>query len=174
MPRSPTGEAACHKELFESVSKIPGVKWGRLPKEMLRLGKSEDAGERFVHAKIYRFFNQNPKREIYFIGSANLTSPAHQNGGNVETGLLIDRIPPRRPDFWLLLDESIPGEFQVPAEDDEPAVPSGSRLRIRYLWDQRRALAFGMQRENLRRLQFSHEALKSGRYRNSPHASGPI
>jgi hypothetical protein len=134
LPRSASGEALCRPELYEAVRALPGVRWGRLPKDILRLRRSDDAGERFVHAKVYRFFTQNPKREICFVGSANLTSPGHQTGGNVETGFLVDRRPPQRPDFWLSVDERRPVEFQVRTEDEGAAASGGTRLNLRYHW----------------------------------------
>ena len=139
LPRSAAGEALVRQELFESVRDLPGVQWGRLPKDLIRLGRSDEAGERFVHAKVYRFFTQNPNREICFVGSANLTSPAHRTGGNVETGFLVDMVPPRRPDFWLTPDQCKPSEFLVRKEDEASAASGGTRLNLRYHWDQSRA-----------------------------------
>lgn len=142
LPRSPSGDALCRRELYESVHAIPGVQWGRLPEKLLRLGSGKDAGERFVHAKLYRFFTQSPKREICFVGSPNLTSSAHQSGGNVETGFLVDMIPPRRPNFWMLPDHRKPGEYQVRSEDEAAAASGGTRLNLRYHWDKERAELF--------------------------------
>lgn len=142
LPRSADGEGLCRSELYEAVRALPGARWGRLPKEILRLGRSDDAGERFVHAKVYRFFTQSPKREICFVGSANLTAAAHQTGGNVETGFLIDLIPPRRPDFWLTADDRRPAEFHVRTEDEASAASGGTRLNLRYHWDRSVAEAF--------------------------------
>lgn len=139
LPRSAAGEALCRKQLFESVRNLPGVKWGHLPKDLIRLGRGEDAGERFVHAKLYRFFTQNPKREICFVGSANLTSAAHQSGGNVETGFLVESEPLRRPVFWMTPDEHEPTEFHLRPEEDAPAASGGTSLNLRYHWDQARA-----------------------------------
>lgn len=139
LPRSAAGEALVRQELFESVRDLPDVQWGRLPKDLIRLGRSDEAGERFVHAKVYRFFTQNPKREICFVGSPNLTSPAHRSGGNVETGFLVDMVPPRRPDFWLTPDQRKPVEFLVRKEDETSAASGGTRLNLRYHWDQSRA-----------------------------------
>jgi hypothetical protein len=141
LPRSASGEVLCRRELFESVRRQPGVEWGMLPKQLLRLGASEDAGERFVHAKIYRFFTQSPKREICFVGSANLTSPAHQAKGNFETGFLVEVPTPRRPDFWMTPEDREPTAFQVRKEDDAAAASSGTRLNLRYHWDWARAEA---------------------------------
>lgn len=142
LPRSAAGEGLCRPELYEAVRSLPGVHWGHLPREILRLGRSEDAGERFIHAKVYRFFTQNPKREICFVGSANLTSAAHQAGGNLETGFLVDLEPPRRPEFWLTLDERRPAEFLVRTEDGIAAAARGTALNIRYHWDLSAAEAY--------------------------------
>lgn len=135
LPRASSGEALVRQELYESVKKLPGVYWGRLSRDLTRLGRGEDAGERMVHAKVYRFFTLNPKREICFVGSANLTSPAHRSGGNVETGFLVDVELPRRPSFWLNPDKSRPIEFSVTTEDDSVAASGGTRLNLRYHWD---------------------------------------
>ena len=142
LPRSAAGEANCKQELYESIKAKANVQWGRLPKEMTRLGKSDDAGDRNVHAKVYRFFTQKPKREIFFVGSANLTSAAHQTGGNVETGFLVDMIPPRRPEFWLTPDNRTPASFQAREEDEATATSGGTKLILRYHWDQERAEAY--------------------------------
>lgn len=142
LPQSAGGNGLCRRELYESVRALPGVHWGRLHHDVLRLGRSDDAGQRFVHAKIYRFFTQNPKREICFVGSANLTSAAHQIGGNVETGFLIDMIPPRRPEFWMTPHDRRPSEFQVRREDDVSAASGGTHLNLRYHWDRSVAEAF--------------------------------
>jgi hypothetical protein len=135
LPRGRRGEALCRQDFYEAVSAMPGVSWATLPKEMLRLGKAEDAGSRLVHAKVYRFFSTQPKREILFIGSANLTNPGHSTGGNVETGFLVETVPPRRPEYWLAAEESHPKLFQFASEDDGTATSGGTRLRLRYRWD---------------------------------------
>ena len=142
LPRSAGGEGLCRAELYDSVRALPGVQWGRFHKDFLRLGRSDDAGERFVHAKIYRFFTQNPKREICFVGSPNLTSAAHQTGGNVETGFLVDMTPPRQPEFWMSPHDRRPAEFQVRREDDASAASGGTRLNLRYHWDRAAAEVF--------------------------------
>lgn len=142
LPRSSAGEGLCRSEFYDVVRSIPGVRWGLLPKNLLRLGSSTDAGERFVHAKIYRFFTQSPKREICFVGSVNLTSAAHQFGGNLESGFLVDRVPPRRPEFWQTPDDHKPAEFRVQTEDAGSAGTGGSRLILRYHWDRHIAEAF--------------------------------
>lgn len=144
LPLTRTGEVACREELFESVRTLPDVEWGKLPKEILRMGKGEDTKERFVHAKVYRFFSASPKREICFVGSANLTNAAHNDGGNWETGFLVDRTPPRRPEFWLEPLEAghAPKGFRVECEDEATTTARGTPLNIRYHWNESRAEVF--------------------------------
>lgn len=142
LPRSNAGEALCRGDLYDAVRALPSVHWSHLPQELLRLSNRETAGTRAVHAKFYRFFTQNPKREICFIGSANLTCAAHQTGGNVETGFLVDRIPARRPKFWLSRDSRRPSEFQPRDEDEPSAALGGTRLNLTYHWDREVAEAY--------------------------------
>ncbi|MEZ4654619.1 MAG: hypothetical protein R3E12_13810 [Candidatus Eisenbacteria bacterium] len=142
LPTDRTGTATLREDLFESVSALPGVTWGHLPADFLRLGAGKDAGERLVHAKVYRFFSQNPKREILFVGSANLTTPAHKANGNVESGFLVEVRPRRRPDFWLSADTPAPSAFleRSPAEDS--AATGGTALMLRFHWDRSEAEVF--------------------------------
>lgn len=142
LPRAANGEALCRKELYDDIRELPNTAWGRLPKDFLRLGRANDAGERFVHAKVYRFFTQSPKREIYFVGSANLTAAAHNAGGNVETGFLVEVIPERRPEFWLTPDDRRPVSFRVKGEADDAAASGGTRLNLCYHWDTQSARVF--------------------------------
>ncbi len=134
LPRSATDEVTCSPQLFDAIAAISGVSWGRLPKDVLQLGRSEDAGKRFVHAKVYRFFSQSPKREYVFVGSVNMTSAAHQNGGNVETGFLVEVEPQRRPEFWLDSDARERPQF-TSEPDSEAATATGTRLLLKYHWD---------------------------------------
>ena len=142
LPRNAAGVALCREELYAAVRELPGVCWGTLPQDLVRLGRAENAGERFVHAKVYRFFHASPKRELLFIGSANLTTAAHGKGGNLETGFLIAREPLRRPEFWLTPDEREPETFETRAEEEVAATSRGSRLNLRYHWDRKQAEAY--------------------------------
>lgn len=143
LPRSAAGEALVRQELFETVAAMENVQWSRLPdKKFLRRGATEDAGERFVHAKVYRFFTKSPKREITFVGSANLTTAAHGRGGNVESGFLVHTVPDHRPEFWTTPDERIPAAFSPRTEDAEAAASGGTPLNLRYHWDRAEAEVF--------------------------------
>jgi len=155
LPRKDTGEALCSAELFEWVRLQPDVSWGRLPKDVIRGGKSDDVKSRTVHAKVYRFFQANPKREYLFVGSVNLTGPAHRKGGNLETGFLVELDPVRRPDWWLEADPTKPTIYEPKGEDEGAASTAGSRLSLRYWWDSKRAEAYWDSGEKSPRLQIS-------------------
>ena len=142
LPRSNTGEALCSREIYEWVRGLPNVSWSRLPHDLLRGGKSENARQRIVHAKVYRFFAQQPKREILFVGSVNITTPAHQLGGNLETGLLVELSQLRRPDWWLINDTARPREYDPRTEDEGNATIGGSKLSVRFWWDTTAAEVF--------------------------------
>jgi hypothetical protein len=141
LPRARDGKAACRPDLYDAIRRLPNVRWGRLPSSFSRRGKTEGADERFVHAKLYRFFTQKPKQEICLVGSVNLTNAAHQHNGNWETGLLVEVECSRVPDFWLLLEEARPEAFQH-QEETEPAKSGGTPLMLRYHWDRNLAEAF--------------------------------
>ena len=144
LPRARSGEAACRKDLYDSIRKMSqtmNVHWGKITGAILSGGKAESASERFIHAKVYRFFTQKPKQEICFIGSANLTNAAHQRGGNWETGLLVEVDCPQMPDFWLALEEKRPENFHSQSEADTSS-SGGSPLVLRYSWSRRVAEAF--------------------------------
>ncbi|MBK8232089.1 MAG: hypothetical protein IPK72_16290 [Candidatus Eisenbacteria bacterium] len=135
VPRSRDGSLACTEEMFDWLAAQPGVEWGSLPKERLRSGNEAGAAPRFVHAKVYRFFRAQPKEEILFLGSVNLTDAAHRAGGNFETGVLVEIDPPRRPEWWLSADVERPREFIHRDEAEGTTAMGGSRLSIRYAWD---------------------------------------
>jgi hypothetical protein len=142
LPRSPAGEALVREELYSSVASLPNVQWGKFERDMTKLGRSDDAGERMVHAKVYRFFTMSPKREICFVGSANLTSSAHRNGGNAESGFIVDIDLPRKPSFWLEPDKKQPTEFNSRKEDEAAAASGGTKLNLRYHWNRKAAEVF--------------------------------
>jgi hypothetical protein len=144
LPRKDSGEALCSAELYEWVRSLEpdGVRWGRLPKDIMRRGKGEDVRQRFVHAKVYRFFTSQPKREILFVGSANLTRAAHQIGGNLETGFLVEVEPSQRPEWWLDVEGPRPNTFEPSSKDEGTASSGGTRLSIRFSWNTGSAAAY--------------------------------
>ena len=135
LPRDDQGEATLTPEMHAWLANLPAAGWGKLPKDLLRIGKRENAGLRFVHAKVYRFFQRRPRREVLIVGSINLTWPAHQFGGNVEAALVVECEPDHELDFWLLPEQSTPSKFVDPKPPEEDAATGrGSPLVIRYHW----------------------------------------
>lgn len=139
LPRGPGGEALCAESLYRAVGRLPNTKWGRLPADRMRSSKSVGAAPRPLHAKVYRFFGQRPNREYLFIGSPNLTQAAHNRGGNLETGVLLESEPKSAPESWLEIDAKKPSRFEHRDERtdevDEFAVP----IALRYDWEAARA-----------------------------------
>jgi hypothetical protein len=143
LPRNERGEALCSAELFAWVR--DHASWGALARELTRLGKGEDAKNRTVHAKVYRFFE--PKRggrEILYVGSANLTTAAHRTtgrGGNWETGFLVEVTTRPRPDWWLSIETKRPPAFAPRDEDGDTATSGGTSLMLRFRWNTHQASA---------------------------------
>ncbi len=129
LPKDTSGAAQCTPEFNEAIQQRARVEWGLLPDAMLSMGTGSEtnAANRFVHAKVYRFWNQ--QREILFIGSVNLTSPAHSagNAGNFETGVLVEPDSSGQRTWWLKsLEEDVPVQFHPEnVEDVEPDAAVG-------------------------------------------------
>lgn len=134
LPREPDGTPRVSRTTYDRIRDLPGVSWSTLPPDLLRSGNSEQAAPRNVHAKVYRIFHARPKFELIFLGSVNLTLPAHSAAGNFESGILLDLEPDRVPDWWL---EPIPGkpkQFPEPSELDEPRPGPGIALALTFDW----------------------------------------
>lgn len=135
LPRNEKDEALCSEAVFHAVKALPGVSWARLPADLLKSGKAEAARSRSVHAKVYRFFQSSPKREVLFVGSVNLTSAAHRRGGNLETGFLVEPDLTHRPDWWLIAESPRPAGFEHRSEAEGTATSGGTSLSLRFWWN---------------------------------------
>ncbi len=142
LPRNDAGEALCNERMHAWLRDQPDCQWGRLPSDLLRSGPRKDARDRFVHAKVYRFFSLKPKREFLFVGSANLTLPGHSGVNNIEAGFLVQVSPASRLDWWLEPDERQPAVFKHESEADTSATGGGTPLRLRFDWNTHVADAF--------------------------------
>jgi hypothetical protein len=162
LPRSKSGEAECNGLLYRSVSKLTNTSWAKLPQEIVHPERNADLPNRFVHAKVYRFFTQNPKREICFVGSVNLTTPGQSGSGNIESGFLVDMSPPRRPDFWLVPEDQKVTRFKVKIEDDETTGAGQTNLVLRYHWDTSIAEAYWDSTETSPQLKLEARDVKIG------------
>ena len=141
LPRTRSGEAACSPATYQAVRDL-GAKWANLPPTMIRRGAGDATATRFVHAKVYRFFRLHPKTDLQFVGSVNLTSAAHQKGGTLETGFLVQVESPRRPDFWLTAEERVATTFAPPDSEEDAVSTRGIPLRLRFHWDRHEAEAW--------------------------------
>ena len=146
LPKNDRGEALCPERLFSWVRGRASVTWGGLPGDLLRLGKAEDAKRRAVHAKVYRFFEpKRSGREYLYIGSTNLTQAGCRvsgQGGNWETGFLVEVTSGGRPDWWLSTETRRPPGFSPRPEDEGVATRGGTQLVVRYHWDRNVCSAF--------------------------------
>ena len=158
LPLKDDGETGCSEEIFEWIREQPRVSWGSLPRDILQRGKRKDVKERFVHAKVYRFFKQHPKKEIMFVGSVNLTKAAHKKGGNLETGFLVQTDSPRRPEWWLKVHDSHPVKFEHSREDEGSAL-GGTRLSLLYRWNTSSAEAYWDDEAPSPRLRVEHQGV---------------
>lgn len=136
LPKDPNGAALCAPELHAWVAER--AVWGTLDGELTRRGKSENASRRRIHAKVYRFFEpRRGGREFIYAGSANLTGPGCLQGGNWESGYLVETTRPGKPGWWLTEDARAPHAFEPRAEEDGIAASGGSALEIRFDWSHR-------------------------------------
>ncbi len=148
LPEDEDGAGRCHQAFFESVDDLQWMEWGRLPAEHLRLGRSasEETAKRFVHAKVYRFFNADEGREIIVVGSVNLTRAAFAKGkaGNLEAALVVEVDPEQAPKSWLTRVKEPPvGGFQAsPVGEPEEDAAEPPPLSVRYDWERGEATYF--------------------------------
>jgi hypothetical protein len=138
LPRGMTGEALCSQQYWEAIQ-AAGAIWGTLPRDVVKLSRDTD---RFVHAKVFRFFDPGDRRQTLFIGSVNLTNAGFGKSGNIETGFLVEIEGRRRSDWWLEADESRPTDFTAKSESEGLAVGPGANLVLRFDWSTETAKAF--------------------------------
>ena len=137
LPEAADGTLQCSQEYYKAVQGLPRVHWGKLPPDILSSGSQmKDAVKRFVHAKVYRFWNQD--YEILFVGSINLTLAAHSSGrsGNFETAVMVEAERPRRLAWWMSAIEEVPRgrEFLTKPTNEEEAAGRSHELSLRYDW----------------------------------------
>lgn len=132
------GEALCSEKYWNAIRDI-GAEWSSLPAEVVRLSRDTD---RVVHAKVYRFFDPDDRRETFFVGSVNLTNAGFDQHGNVESGFLVEREGKRRSDWWLEVTRRRPERFVVNAESAGLDAGPATDLVLRFDWTTESAVAF--------------------------------
>jgi hypothetical protein len=130
LPTGVEGEALCSEAYWQAV-KDAGANWGQLPEDVVFLSKSRD---RTVHAKVYRFFDPDDRRQTFFVGSVNLTNAGFSHSGNVESGFVVEIEGRRRSDWWLLRERTAPTTFYKRSETESLADGPGARLVLRFNW----------------------------------------
>ena len=135
LPTARDGAASCTPELYSGVRDIPHTEWAKLPDDLLRLGKDANATTRGVHAKVYRFTKRSQRYEALVVGSHNLTTAAHQTGGNFEASFLLEREDAGGIDWWLEVQRRRPSTFEpAPPNDDDSAAYTVVPLQISFDW----------------------------------------
>lgn len=142
LPTDDDGSAQVSDGLYDAVRALPGCSWSRLPQPLLKLGKDNGAKLRGVHAKVYRFLKKSQRYEAIVVGSHNLTTAAHQKGGNFEASFLIERGGSGALGWWLETDEKRPRNFVQPASDDEEVLEGFLPLELSFDWTSGAAEAF--------------------------------
>jgi hypothetical protein len=138
LPRANDGSAECLEHFFSQVQQLPQVFWGLLPNSVIGTSSVTRANtvQRHVHAKVYRFWNQVD--EFLFIGSVNLTAPAHSvvNAGNFETGVLIEIKVTGQQGWWLqALGNNIPTEFHKVSFEETDISEPPCEVTFSFDWD---------------------------------------
>lgn len=134
LPVGDEGEALVAEGIFKDIASLPETYWSALPNHLLARGNSSDAGQRYVHAKMYRFFSRKPKAEYIFLGSPNLTNPAFSEGGNLESAVLVEVEPQRQPEFWLARDAYTPDKFEAAKPTEETDLKTAAPVQLRFDW----------------------------------------
>lgn len=143
LPLDKSGAPLCSEAYYEAVRKTDSACWALLPKSILQAGRTEQAVERFVHAKVYRFFNPKRRYEALIVGSVNLTGAAHSKGGNVESAFIVEPALTQVPDWWLSrADGKKPTVFKDSDESGEVVSRGpGIWLSVTYHWGRHTAEA---------------------------------
>lgn len=142
LPKADDATARVDERLYGWLREQPRCEWGTFSADVTRLSQSKDAGDRFVHAKVIRFFSQRPKREFLLVGSPNLTSAAHRQGGNLESAFLVQTHPSRAPDFWLEPEQREATRFEDPEPSSDLATSGGTRLSLLFDWETSEGFAY--------------------------------
>ena len=106
LPEAGDGTTLVTKEVFNEIDQMANVEWAGMPANVTKrqgAGGTDNVADRFVHAKIYRFWHRR-HGDAMFIGSVNCTTPAHGSGsqGNLENGFFVDVKNQRFGRSWWL------------------------------------------------------------------------
>ncbi|MCB9631965.1 MAG: hypothetical protein H6721_07505 [Sandaracinus sp.] len=145
LPLGSDGVAGVSEAMHAWLKSQPRVVWSQLPRVVVQRAKADGARDRFVHAKVYRFFEPTKGgRELLYVGSANLTTAGHRalgKGGNWENGFVLDVTrSDARPGFWTVPVEREPIAFDTRLDEAEGVASiTETHLSIRFDWERRTA-----------------------------------
>lgn len=128
--------------VYERIAADDRVAWGRIPATYTRLADGLDAGDRSVHAKVYRFWRGGSDPfEVIVAGSHNLSSAAHSGTANFEVSV-VHELRGGRQQAFLERDLEPPVAFDVldPEEESDPST-APLPLSIAYDWATEQAQA---------------------------------
>lgn len=129
--------------VYAAVNADDRVSWAKLPSKHARTADGVDAGDRSLHAKVYRFWRGGPDPlEVVVMGSHNLSAAAHSGTVNFEVSV-VNEVRGRRQRALLEPLDATPDAFDVldgDAEENEH-LPSAFPLSLAYDWETRRAEA---------------------------------
>lgn len=140
LPLQNDGVAATTQKYFNLVKKLPRTKWAKLPPELLQRGPKHLAklAERPVHAKFYRFWNQD--REILFVGSANLTNSGFSPGkaGNFEVVAMVEPSGDSSHTWWTEpIGNQEPDRFLKTTKVQEDSTQIYLDITFRFHWNKK-------------------------------------
>ena len=141
LPTAQDGSATCSRRLYEGVLELPNCCWARLPLSFLRLGKDKNAKLRDVHAKVYRFLRRSQRYEALVVGSHNLTTAAHNRGGNFEASFVIERESPGVLDWWLEGEGKSQKTFSPQTDEEDQLTDVHIPFQLSYDWKSKSAEA---------------------------------
>lgn len=128
--------------VFDRIAADDRIAWGRIPTAYTRLADGVDAGDRSVHAKVYRFWRGGSEPfEVLIAGSHNLSGAAHSGTTNFEVSV-IHELRGRRQQPFLERADDRPDAFDVlDPEEEAQHTPSALPLSLAYDWESGQASA---------------------------------
>lgn len=142
LPQKSDGSAEVSADVYESVDTMKRTKWANLPNEIVSRSTSgraaaDDLTDRFVHAKLYRFWKQG-ERGILVLGSVNCTSAATNPPGtkNLEAAFCLDATHQRIPNRALLkpINSEITEFAEKQADESDDSEDVQFSVYLRYNW----------------------------------------
>jgi len=144
LPLDLEGRVGCSERLYDTLRAIGRTSWATAPAGKPFSGNTDEGARRFVHAKVYRLWEEPAGREVLVVGSANLTKAGltEHGQGNLEASFVFGQRL-RYPRFWLSKRSAErPAVFAPSREEDEAPKGEYLDLSIRFDWASRKGQYF--------------------------------